>query len=167
MDQLNESGCRQRILGGGADLCADSLCYLSCRSRTAKITRVQRRIRGDMFDSLHEMRGGAALSEVLKQHDDRPERAYRVGPALAHDVEGRTVDRLEHRRVETFGVDVAGGGNAQAAGQCGGQIAQYVGMQIGGDDGVERRGTIDHAGGGRIDQLFVPRDGGKFALEPI
>jgi hypothetical protein len=48
------------------------------------------------------------------------------------------MDGLEHAGVAALGVDVAGGRNAQAARQRGGQVAQDVGMQVGGNDGVQR-----------------------------
>jgi len=59
---------------------------------------------------------GFGLAEVLQQHHAAPEGAHRVGQALAHDVEGRAVDGLEHAGVAALGVDVAGGRDAQAAG---------------------------------------------------
>ena len=51
-------------------------------------------------------------------------------------------NRLEHRRVATFRVDIAGGGDAQTACEGSGEIAQNVGVQIGGDQGVEARGRF-------------------------
>jgi tryptophan 2,3-dioxygenase len=99
---------------------------------------VQRRVGRDLLDGAHHLLGGLELAQVLQQHHHRPEGAHRVGQALAHDVEGRAVDRLEHRRVAALGVDVAGGRDAQAAGQRRGQVAQDVGVQVGRDDGVQR-----------------------------
>ena len=98
----------------------------------------------------------AGFAQVLQHHHAAPEGADRVGQALAHDVEGRAVDRLEHRRVAALGVDVAGGRDAQAAGQRGGQVAQDVGMQVGGDQRVQRGRAVDHARGGGVDQFLVP-----------
>jgi hypothetical protein len=47
--------------------------------------------------ALHQpLRRGLELAQVLEQHHAAPEGAHRVGQALAHDVEGRAVDRLEH-----------------------------------------------------------------------
>lgn len=39
----------------------------------------------------------ALLAQVLHHHDPRPEGRDRVGDAFANDVEGRAVDRFEHR----------------------------------------------------------------------
>lgn len=78
--------------------------------------------------------------------------------AVHADVERRTMDRLEHRRISALGIDVAGRCDSQAAGQCRCQVAEDVGVQVGDDEGVERRRTIDHAGGGHIDEFLVPGD---------
>ncbi len=124
----------------------------------AQVAGVQRRIGGDLLDGLHDTLRGLELAQVLQQHHDRPEGADRVGQALAHDVEGRAVDRLEHRRIAVLGIDVAGRRDAQAAGQRRGQIAQDVGVQVGRDEGVERRRAVDHAGRGGVHEFLVPGD---------
>ncbi|KAK0329966.1 hypothetical protein LTR94_034663, partial [Friedmanniomyces endolithicus] len=80
--------------------------------------------------------------------------ADRIGQSLAHDVEGGTVDRFEHRWVTPLGIDIAGRGDAQAAGEGRRQVAQDVGVQVGGDDGVERGRAVDHARGRGVDQLL-------------
>ena len=46
----------------------------------------------------------------------------------------------------TLRSDIAGGRDTEATGKRSGQIAENVGVQIRGDEGVERRGTVDHAG---------------------
>src|SRR5215510_4356633 len=66
------------------------------RGAAAEIGGMQRRIGGDALDRAHQAAGGGLLAEMLQHHDARPERADRIGDALAHDVEGRAVDRLEH-----------------------------------------------------------------------
>ena len=71
------------------------------------------------------------------------------------------MDRLEHRRVAPFRVDVAGRRNAQATGQCGRQIAKNIGVQIGRNNRVKRRRPVDHARGRRVHQFLVPGDIGK------
>ncbi len=123
---------------------------------------MQRGVGGHGLDGLHQAARGGLLSQVLQQHHHRPERADRVGQPLAHDVEGRAVDRLEHRRITAFGIDVAGRSNAQAAGQRRRQVAQDVGVQVGRHDGVERGRPVDHAGRRRIDQFLVPLHVGEF-----
>ena len=67
----------------------------------------------------------------------RPEGADGIGDAFADDVEGRAMDRLEHRREAPLGVDVRGGRDANRASQCGGKIGEDVGVQVGGDHRVE------------------------------
>ena len=119
---------------------------------------MQRGVRGDLLDGAHDALGGVQFAEVLEQHHDRPERADRIGQALAHDVERRAVDRLEHRGIAVLRIDVAGGRDAQAAGEGCGQVAEDVGVQVGRDDGVERSRTVDHARRRGVDQFLVPRD---------
>jgi hypothetical protein len=47
--------------------------------------------------------------------------------------------RLEHGRKATFRVDIAGRRDPKAAGERGGQVAQDIRVQVGGNDGIERR----------------------------
>ena len=124
---------------------------------------MQRRVGGDGFDGAHQHCGRLVLAQMFQHHHARPEGADRVGEALAHDVEGRAVDRFEHRWVAAFGIDIAGGRDAETAGQGGGEIGKDIGVQIGGNQGVERSRAVDHARGGGIDQFLVPGDVGKFA----
>ena len=98
---------------------------------------MKRGVGGDLLDGLHHALGGIELTQVLEQHHNRPESTDRIRQALAHDVEGRAVNGLEHRRVAALGIDVAGGSDTEAAGQRRRQIAQDVGVQIRRDDRVE------------------------------
>nr|GEU28650.1 HTH-type transcriptional regulator PtxR, putative [Tanacetum cinerariifolium] len=139
--------------------------YLRRGGHAAQVARVQRRVGGDRFHGRHHLFGGVQFPQVLEQHHHRPEGADRVGQALAHDVERGTVDRFEHRRIAALGIDVAGGGDTETAGQRGGQVAQDVRVQVGGDDGVERGGTVDHARGGGVHQLLVPCHVREFARD--
>ncbi len=91
-----------------------------------------------------------------------PERRNRVRDALTGDVEGGSVNRLEHRREAAFGVDVGGWCHTKASGQRSGKIRQDIGMQVGGDDGVKASRVLDHAHRHRIDQHLVPGHIGKF-----
>ncbi len=92
---------------------------------------------GDMFDGCHETGSGFGFSQVFEHQDGGPEAADGVGDAFAHDVECGAVDGFEHGGEAAFGIDIGGGRDAHAAGECGGEIAQDIGVQIGGDDGVE------------------------------
>ena len=122
---------------GRIELPAHGLRHIGGAGLAAQVTGVQRGGGGDRLDGLHQALGGGRLADVIQQHHAGPEGADGVGQALAHDVEGRAVDGLEHRRVAPLGVDVAGGRDAQATRQRGGQVAQDVGMQIGGHQGVQ------------------------------
>src|SRR4051812_19311781 len=121
-----------------------------------EIAGVQRGIGRDFLDRLHQARGRFLLAQVLQQHDAAPEGAHRIGQALAHDVEGGTVDRLEHAGVAALGIDVARRRDAKAAGERGGQVAQDVGMQVGCNQSIERGRAVHHARGAGVDQLLVP-----------
>ena len=74
---------------------------------------------------------------MREQHRDREDRGRRVGLALAGDVGRAAVDRLEHRRVLAAGVDVAGRGQADAAGDRRGDVGDDVAEEVVGDDDVE------------------------------
>ena len=134
----------------------------------------------------HQALRGGVLAQVLEQHHAAPEGAHRVGQALAHDVEGRAVDGLEHAGVAALGVDVAGGRDAQAAGQRRGDGLAHLGpeaavvlalheaflqadapRQLGEELGLER-GQRDMApvGGldGKADEVGV-RDGANLAID--
>ena len=50
----------------------------------------------DLLDGAHQQVGGGFLAEVFEHHRAGPEGGDRVGDALAGDVEGAAVDRLEH-----------------------------------------------------------------------
>ena len=52
---------------------------------------------GHALDRPHQPLGRGRLAQMLQHHRAGPEGADRVGDALAGDVEGRAVDRLEHR----------------------------------------------------------------------
>ncbi|MNO76267.1 hypothetical protein D3C76_673380 [compost metagenome] len=107
------------------------------------------------FDGRHQLHGRGGLAEVLKHHRRRPEGRDRVGDTFAGDVEGRTVDRFEHRREFARRVEVGGRRNAQAAGQSRGQVGKDIGVQVGGDDHVQCRRLEHHACGHGVDQFLV------------
>jgi hypothetical protein len=104
---------------------------------------------------------------MLEQQHARPEGADRVGQPLAHDVERRAVDRLEHARVAPLGIDVAGGRDTEAAGQCGRKVGEDVGMQVGRHHRVDAGRPVDHARGHRVDQFLVAAHVGKIARHVI
>ena len=60
----------------------------------------------------------------------------RVGDALARDVVGRAVHRLEQRRAGARRVQVRRRGEADAAGDCTGKVGEDVAEEIVGDDHV-------------------------------
>src|SRR5918999_1943484 len=82
VDALERADHRLRhLVGGGA---------------SAKIGRQGLAPLGDELDRPHETGRGAPLAEMIEHHGGRPEGAERIGDALADDVEGGAVDRLEH-----------------------------------------------------------------------
>lgn len=52
------------------------------RRLTTYVAGVEGQIGGHLLDDLHHALSGAELAKMLEQHDDRPERANRVGKAL-------------------------------------------------------------------------------------
>ena len=93
---------------------------------------------------------------MLQQHDAAPESAHRVGQPLTHDVKSGPMNGLKHAGVAALWVNVGCWRNAQAACQCGSQVAQNIRMQVGGDHRVQRGRAHHHASGAGIDQFFVP-----------
>ena len=65
---------------------------------------------------------------------------------------------FEHGGIASFRVYVRGRHDAQAAGQCTGEIGEDVRMQVGSDYGVEAAGILRHSHRHRIHQNPVPRD---------
>lgn len=80
------------------------------------------------FDNLHQLGRRLFLAEPGQHFGGCPEGRYGVGDALAGNVKGRAVDRLEHGGVLTGWVQVAGWGDADRAGEGGGQIREDIGM---------------------------------------
>ncbi len=64
----------------------------------AEIGRVEALVRGDPLDRASSGGRPRVLAEMFEHHHRRPEGADQIGDAFAHDVEGRAVNRLEHRR---------------------------------------------------------------------
>ena len=94
--------------------------------------------RGIPLDRLHQTACRALLAEMVQHHHRRPERAERIGDTLAHDVEGRAVDRFEHRRKLPLRIEVGGRRNAEGTGQRSSKIAENVSVKIGGNNDIQR-----------------------------
>ena len=85
------------------------------------------------------------LAQPVEHLTRGPKGSDRVGKAHARDVECRPVDRLEHGGHGPGRVDVAGWRDADRAGKSGSEIGEDVGVQICGQDGVERFRLKGHA----------------------
>ncbi len=138
------------------NLRANRLGHVRHRRRAAQVARVQLRIGGYGLNGLHQPPRHLRLTQVLQHQHRRPESSHRVGDAFAHNVERRSMNGFEHRGISAFGIDVCCWPDAQASCQRGGQVAQNIGVQIRGDNGVQRPRLIDHARRHRIHHLFVP-----------
>ena len=99
--------------------------------------------------------GRLLLAEVLEHLGARPDRADRVRDALAGDVGRRSVHGLEHRRELPLGVQVARRRDADRARHRGGEVAEDVAEQVGGDDHVEAPGVEHDHRGERVDQHLL------------
>ncbi len=139
--------------------------HRSRRRVPPEVGRVQGGIGGDAFDRAHQAVGGALFAEMGEHQRAGPEAADRIGDPLAGDVEGRAVDRLEHRGKRPLGIEVGGRGDAERAGERGGEIGQDIGVQVGRHDRVERRRLQRHPHRHRVDQHLVPCDLGEFARD--
>src|SRR5690606_21646012 len=88
-------------------------------------------------DGCLHTRGVLGTTQVVQQHGDGQDGGGRVGLALTGDVGGRAVDRLEHARRLTRGVDVAARGETDATGDRRGDVGDDVAEEVVGDDDVE------------------------------
>ncbi len=95
---------------------------------------------------------------MIEHQRTGPEGGDRVSDAPPGDVEGRTVDRLEHRGKAAAGIEIGGRRDAETAGEGGGKIAEDVGVEVGGDDRVDRLRPQHHARRHRVDELLVDGD---------
>ena len=91
------------------------------------------------------------LAEMIEHHGTGPDLADRIGDALAGDVGGGAVHRLEHGGELAGGVDVPAGGQSDAAADRGGEVGEDVAEQVVGDDHVEAARVVDQVDGGGID----------------
>jgi hypothetical protein len=97
---------------------------------------------------------------MVEHQRARPEGGDRVGDAPPRDVEGRAVDRLEHRGKAAARIEIGGRRDAQAAGESRREIAENVGMQVGRDDRIDRLRLQHHARRHRVDEFLVDADFG-------
>src|SRR6516225_1247073 len=105
--------------GVGAVYGVDDGCrHVGSLGLAAEIGSVEAVVGGHALDSLHEPITGSFLTEMLEHHYLRPERADRVGNSLAHDIEGRTVDRFKHRGKHALGIEIGGRRNTERTRQC-------------------------------------------------
>ncbi|EUA14067.1 hypothetical protein I553_7187 [Mycobacterium xenopi 4042] len=102
---------------------------------------------------IHPRRGGV-LTEVGEQQRHRHDRRGRVSDALTGDIGRAAVDRFEHRRVGAGGVDIAAGGQADAAAHRRRQVGDDVAEQVVGDDDVEPARVGDQVNRRRVDVLI-------------
>src|SRR5690606_15111004 len=91
------------------------------------------------------------LAEVVEQQRHRQHGGGRVGHVLARDVGRAAVHRLEHARVTAGDVEVAAGGEADAARHGGREVGDDVAEQVVGDDHVEAARVGDHVDGRGVD----------------
>ncbi len=108
------------------------------------------------LDGFEDGGGGFGFAEMIEHHGRRPDLANGVGDAFAGDVGGGAMDRLEEGGEAAFGVDVAGGSDADGAGAGGAEVGEDVAEEVGGYDDVEAVGVEDEVRGEDVDVIFVP-----------
>ena len=79
-----------------------------------------------------------------------------VRGAFADDIEGRPVNRLEHRGKPAFRINVGCRCHTKAAGKRTSEVRQDIRVKVRGNDCVEACRVEGHAHGHRIDQHLVP-----------
>src|SRR5580658_2356017 len=102
---------------------------------------------------------------MLEHHCGGPKGADGIGDAFAGDVEGSAVYGFEHGGEAAFRVDIAGGRDAEAAGEGGGEVGKNVGVKIRGHDRIYAGGLGDHTRGHGVDEHLVPGDVGKLSRD--
>ena len=89
---------------------------------------------------------------------DRQHRGRGIGDALAGDVGRRAVHRLEHARVGPGNVEIAAGGQPDAAGDRRAEVGEDVAEKVVGDDDVEALRGGDEVHRRRVDVAVVDAD---------
>jgi hypothetical protein len=89
------------------------------------------------LDRLHQTPCRCVLSKMLQHLAGGPEGGDRIGNPLAGDIEGRSMDRLEHRRETPLRVDIGRWRDTKAARQRAGKVREDIGMKIRRNDGIK------------------------------
>src|SRR6478735_4863104 len=122
---------------------------------------------GCLFDGGLDAAGFLVEAKVVQHQGCAGDRADRVADALARDVRGRAVHRLEHGREAALRVQVCAGRQAEAAGQGRAEVGEDVGVQVGGDDHGEVFRVQDELGAHRVDQDALGGDIGVVQGNPL
>lgn len=125
---------------------------------SAQVTGADIGLGQDRGDRVRDVPGRGGMAEVFEHHGRGPDRAQRVGDALARDVGRGAVHRLEHRGEVPLGGAVGRRRDADGSGDRGREVAEGVAEEVGGDDDVEAGWFEDELGRERVDVLLVPGD---------
>ena len=101
--------------------------------------------------------GVVGAAQVVEQQRHGGDGGGGVSHPETGDVGRRAVHGLEHRRELTGRVDVARGGQADAAGDCAGEVGDDVAEQVVGDDHVEALRVLHEHDHGGIDVQVIDR----------
>ena len=99
------------------------------------------------------------FAEVSDHQRGRADRGDRVDAVLAGPVGRGAADGLVHRDAALVGVEVAAGGDAEAALARGAEIGDDVAEHVVRDDDVELAGILDHQEADRVDVAVRELDG--------
>src|ERR1035441_2351646 len=108
------------------------------------------------FDGFQDGGAGFDFAEVIEHHGSGPDLGDGICDAFSGDVRGGAVDGFEERRKAAFGIDVAGGCDADGSGAGGAEVGEDVAEEIGGDDDVEAVGVEHEVGSEDVDVVLVP-----------
>src|SRR5918997_1761767 len=142
--------CRsfRRALGGlASEPLDDGARYLIRRRGAAEVSR-SRPVREGLFEGREHATAGFGAPDVVEHHGAGPDSARRVRDALAGDVRGGAVDRLEERGVLALGVEVRGRGYPDSAGDGRRHLREDVAEEVGAHHHVEALG-VEHEPGGQ------------------
>ncbi len=111
--------------------------------------------------------GGFRRAEVIEHHGCREDGGHGVGDAFTEDVGGGTVDGFEHGGEAAGGVEIGAGGEADGAGNDGGEVAEDIAEQVGCDDDIEGVGAANEVHGGGIDEEGLGGDVGELGGDVV
>jgi len=102
---------------------------------------------------------------MIEHHGGGHDGGQRICNSFARDIWRRPVYGFEHGGIALAGVDVRTGGQADAAGDNGGDVAQDITEQVRGDDDIEGLGASNEVHGCSVDEQRFGLDAGVISKQ--